>query len=166
MQPFLRERGTGVRGSSRTKPATRTPPPPAPANSSGCPQRRPSMRGGRQRAQPRGRLGDASLELPSCAPSCSRVTHSPPAHYGSRSSALLPLLFLTGGAEGRGLKGTRKKAVFPHCFPRLIAPTHAEQKHFQPLPARVGTTFASPEEPGGRSGGECASQHRPPLTWL
>lgn len=155
MQPFLRKRGTGRRGGSLLHQA--------------CHSHAYARPGKLVRLPLAGTLnarstaasaaeGEARRRLARVASLCPELLPAS-AHYGSRSSALFSLLFLTGGAEAeeRGPKCTPRRALFSFS-PRLITPPPpAEQKHFQALPAHTGITFASPEEPGGDSGGERAS---------
>lgn len=100
-------------GLSRTQPVTCTLLPP-PGKLARLPQRGPSV-------QPRAGSGHSD-RVAQLSPELLSGNTQPSAGYGSRSLALLTLLFLTGGAaaEGRGLKGTREEALFSHFFLRLI----------------------------------------------
>lgn len=145
MQPFLRKRGTGRRGSpSRIQPVARTPTP-APANSSGRPLPVETLHARRTAAS--AAEGEARRRLARVASLCPELL-----------PLLSPLPHRRGRGGGKGAEMHTEKGCFLSFSPRLITPPPpAEEKHFQALPAHTGITFASPEEPGGHSGSECAS---------
>ncbi|XP_039235419.1 translation initiation factor IF-2-like [Pipra filicauda] len=157
MQPFPREGDTGAVGSLSHAACHSHP-------ASSARQTRPAA-SVLSLSAAEGRLG----ALRSSCPTEPRVA---PGHHAPLRGLQLPLLSSPhaplphgrGGGGGKGPERLKGKGSFLSFLfsansnpPVPTTQIHAEQKHFQTLPAHTGTTFVSPEHPGGRSCGERAA---------